>query len=240
MAQKVQRGAIVRKNDNGTLEWVDNSRTYIGTATLPNGKVITKRFRRNGFDEDEVAERWLKWQCKNVDEDEVIEEEEADMAEKNTGNNKAKKCPFNGGCDCTPSCALFSDANFVCSLKLGALGMFNVTGNYLKMDPNESLELIAMAIGELKPASKPAEKEPEPTVAHVPTEADGIAAYLEGKTFLSFVNMHSNPVYAKYKKFCQDGGFPCASKKDIVKAIDDRFPELNAIGKKGGAVFEAA
>lgn len=234
----IQRGAIVRKNDNGTLEWVDGSRTYIGTATLSSGKVLTKRFRRNGFNEEEVAERWLKWQGKNLDKDEPLEEEENIMTETNT-NSKAKKCPF-GGSDCTASCAMFSDANLECALKIGAIGLFSLTGNFIKLDPNESLELIAMGIGELKTAMAQNAPAPQPTVAHMPTEAEGIEAFLAGKTFLNFVNLHSNPVYAKYKKFCQDEDFPCASKKTIVKAIDDRFPEIKSVGKTGGSVFEAA
>lgn len=230
----MQRGGIVRKNDNGTLERIDGSRTYIGSATLPSGKVVTKRFRRNGFDEDEVAERWLKWQGKSIEKEETEEEEVADMAEKNV-NNKAKKCPF-GGSDCTPSCAMYSDANLTCSLKVGAIGLFNLTGNFMKLDPNESLELIALAIGEMK-LSGTAEETP---VAAAPTEEDGLNAFLDGKTFLNFVNLHGKAVAGQYTRFCKENGFPVMKEKDMLVGVSERFPELKRRGVRGGSIFEAA
>lgn len=63
----IQRGGIIRKNGNGTLERVDSTNTYIGSATLENGRIVTKRFRCIGFKEDEVAERWLKWQWRETE-----------------------------------------------------------------------------------------------------------------------------------------------------------------------------
>lgn len=256
MAQKVQRGAIVRKNDNGTLEWVDGSRTYIGSATLPNGKVITKRFRRNGFDEEEVAERWLKWQGRSIDNDET-EEEEADMANDKTAGtviaiaNKKHPCPFNDG-ECTPACPMFSEANQTCSLKLGMLGLWNIGSNLMKLKVDEEIEMVAMAVGELgstvakaaasMPAAAPepvedVEPEPEPE-PEKPT--DGIEEFFDGKTFISFVNLHGKNICGQYKRFCREGGFEPVGEKDLLSEVEKRYPELKRVGVRGGSMFQAA
>ena len=236
----IQRGAIISQNNNGTLERVDGTSTYIGSATLSNGKVITKRFRSHSRDDAEVTERWLAWQSKQ----ESYEEEEADMADKNitaiNTSSKAKKCPF-GGCDCHPSCALYSDANLACSLKLGMIGLYSINCNYMNLNANESLELIALAIGELKPS--PAAVAPKVEIApkpHVPSIEEGLEAFLDGKTFLTFVNLHGKAVSGMYSKFCKENGYPKMGEKDLLDEVEKRYPELKRRGVRGGSVFEAA
>jgi len=241
MATKVQRGAIVRKNDNGTLEWVDGSRTYIGSATLPSGKVITKRFRRNGFDEDEVAERWLKWQGrKGLDEDEA---EESYYKEEDMANDKTRNCPFSGT-ECTATCPVFSIENQACAVMLGGVGLYNMSVNLMKLDASEPIEMVALAVGELGStlsASQPAKAvEPKPAKPKEPTVADGLAAFLDGKTFLSFVNLHGKAVMGQYAKFCKANGFPAAKETELISKVAASYPELKRVTKMGGSVFEAA
>lgn len=236
----IKRGATIKKNDNGTLERVDGSRTYIGSATLPSGEVITKRFRRNGHDEDEIVERWLKWQGKNSDEEVgETEEEEAEMADK-----KKSCCPFNGN-ECTYTCPMFSEHNGACTIRLAGTGLYYIANNLMKLDANESIELVAMAVGELK--REPVKEAPVETATaeetHVeagPTEEDGIEKFLDGKTFLNFVNLHGKAVYGQYTKLCNESGMPKTGEKHLLEEVEKRYPELKRRGVRGGSVFEAA
>ena len=256
MAQKVQRGGIVRRNDYGTLERISGSRTYIGSATLSNGKVITKRFRGCVPDEPKIIESWEKWQCRKTENEEDIYEEEAEMANDKTAGtviaiaNKKHPCPFNDG-ECTPACPMYSEANLTCSLKLGMLGLWNIGNNLMNLKVDEEVEMVAMAVAELGstvskaaaalPVTAPeAVQEPEPEPAKELTVADSFDAFFEGKNFISFVNLHSNVVFPKYKKFCTELGLPVGTKKEMVDEIGKRYPEIKVVGKTGGCVFEAA
>jgi len=218
----VQRGGLVKKNDNGTLERVDGTNTYIGSATLESGKVLTKRFRCQGFDEADVIGRWEKWQGKKGE----TPEKEVRMAE------KKMECPFSGA-ECGSKCPIWSGASNACALKLGGIGLFNISAYLMNLDMSESIELLAMAIADQKPAPKPVAK-PEPTAA------DGIEGYLDGKSFLAFVNLHSKSVYSPYKEFCEEKGFPCVSESSLTKVIEGRYPELKVERGNGGARFSAA
>lgn len=224
----IQRGGIVRKNDNGTLERVDGTNTYIGSATLSDGKVITKRFRCTGFDEDEVAERWLKWQGKNAEKmREAFDEKEADMAEKTVAKKNALTCPFSGG-ECGYKCPIWNDGR--CALAMLGIGMYNIACNLMKLKTDDELELIAMAIAELG-GKEPVEE---------PSEADGLEAFLEGKSFIDFVNLHSKGVHAQYKKVCDGLSLPAMGEKELTAEIEKRFPELVVHRQVGGSVFKAA
>ena len=236
----VQRGGIIRKNDYGTLERVGKTNTYIGSTTLPDGRVLTKRFRMSGWDEDGIAERWLRWQCRNA-EDEIIEEEEADMANEITNEKKNPTCPFSGD-ECKYTCPLFSSPNGRCSIALGGVGLYNISCNLGLLSSSESIELVAMAIGELGSMAPKAVEEPkeEPVEAHVKTVADGVEAYLADKTFLAFVNLHSKTVYSPYKRFCEEQGYPVETESNFTKLIRGRYPELKANRQAGGCVFVAA
>lgn len=226
----IQRGGIIRKNDNGTLERVDGTNTYIGSATLPSGKVVTKRFRCQGFDEDEVERRWLKWQGKN---DEETQEE--DMVSE--ANDKKSKCPFSGD-ECTSRCPMYSPSNRACTIMLGGIGLYNIGCNLMNLDPNDSLELIAMAVGDLRRDG--AEPMPSTVEAKALTVEDGVKAYLEDKSFLAFVNLHSKTVYAPYKKFCEDNGFPAETESGFSQVVLKSFPELKSEKAHGGRTFVAA
>ena len=224
----IQRGGMVAKNDNGTLERIDGTNTYIGSATLPNGKVITQRFRGNVPDEKNLVERWLKWQGKKLDK-----EEEEPMA----NNTKKQTCPFSNN-ECGPSCPMFSPTNRACTIMLGGIGLYNIASNMMKIDPNESIELVAMAIGELKPEK--AIVKPEPVATNALTVEDGIEAYLEDKSFLAFVNLHSKTVYSPYKRFCEDKGFPADTEANFSQVILKKYPELKGEKAHGGRTFVAA
>ena len=227
-----QRGAIVSRNDNGTLERVDGTNTYIGSATLESGKVVTKRFRRTGNDEAEVERKWLKWQGRN------IEAKEEPMAEayEVKANGKAAECPFSGR-ECGPKCPMYSQGNRACSLMLGGIGLFNISVNLSRLDPNESLELIAMALGDLGGQRAEAADEPLPTAAA--TVEDGVKAYLEDKSFLTFVNLHSKTAYSPYRKFCEENGFPAETESGFSSAVRERYPELRSERAHGGCRFVA-
>ena len=226
-----QRGGIVAKNDNGTLERVDGSSTYIGSATLENGKVITKRFRGGVPDEPKIIQRWEKWQGKKGEE---AQEEEEDMAAE---INKAKSvCPFNGG-ECGPRCPVYNPASRACSIMLGGIALYNISANLSKLDPNESLELVAMAVGEIRGG---ASSKPEPVETPVRTIEDGLDAYFKGRGFLAFVNLHSKTVYAPYKKFCEKEGFPTETESNFTKEVLRRCPELRGEKAHGGKTFVAA
>lgn len=227
----VQRGAMVCRNDNGTLERVDGTGTYIGSATLESGKVVTKRFRSANRDEESVKDKWLKWQGRNVEDT-----EEEDMAETRNDNNKSA-CPFSGG-ECGARCPIYSTAHRACSLMLGGIGMYNVSTNLGLLSSSDAIELVAMAIGELK--SNAQSQVPEPVEAAAKTAAEGVEAYLEGKSFLAFVNLHSKTVHAPYKKFCDDNGYPAESESTFSKVILKRYPELKSQPAQGGRTFVAA
>lgn len=245
MATKVQRGGIIRKNDNGTLERIDGTHTYIGSATLENGRVITKRFRCKGFDEEDVARRWETWQCRKDnagDEDEENYYKEEDMA-----NEKTINCPFNGN-ECTATCPLFSIENQACSVKLGGIGLYNMSTNLMKLDASEPIEMVAMAVGELgsamksvgNPVAATAKESPVKQEPKKPTEADGVNAFLDGKTFLNFVNLHGKAVNGQYVKFCHDNGYPVMKESELISRVAASYPELKRVKKMGGSVFEAA
>ena len=228
----VQRGAIIRQNECGTLERVDGSSTYIGTTTLESGKVLTKKFRSHSRDDDEVAERWLRWQGRK---EEIIEEkEEPIMASESI---KICTCPFSGK-ECGALCPIYSTVHGECSLKMAGIGLLNISTNLMRLDMTEPLELMAMAIAES------GKREESPAVEHVEakalTVADGIEAYFDGKRFLDFVNLHSKTAYSPYRKFCDENGYPAEKESAFTKEVKRRFPELKGQPSRGGFVFVAA
>lgn len=227
----IQRGGMVARNDNGTLERVDGSNTYIGSATLENGKVITKRFRGNVPEESKIIERWEKWQGRKGDD------AQEEVAMDNEIKSKKSVCPFSGN-ECGPSCPIWSPANAKCAVMLGGIGLYSIASNLASLDASESIELVAMAIGELR-ADKPSAK-PEPTPTRALTVEDGVKAYLEDKSFLAFVNLHSKTVYSPYKKFCEEAGFPLETESNFSQAILKRYPELKGEKAHGGRTFVAA
>ena len=231
----IQRGGMVAKNDNGTLERVDGTNTYIGSATLQNGKVITKRFRGVSQKQDKIIESWERWQCRN-DVEEDVEKEEV-MAE--IRNTKKNECPLSGN-ECGPACPLYSQANKACSLKLGGIGLYNMSCNLMNLKVDEELELIALAIAESKTASEPAREPVAEAKPKAKTEAEGVDAFLDGKKFLDFVNLGSKRVYSDYKKTVEGKGYPIVKEADLIAAITKRFPELKKKGVHGGSVLVAA
>ena len=241
-----RRGAITRSNDNGTLERVDGTNTYIGTATLPSGKVLTKRFRGSWDDEDEIARRWEKWQCRHNDDEDggeyYFEEGDDNMEEtKRTGS----ECPISGY-ECKPNCPMFSVANGACSIMLGGTALYNISANVMELKADEPIELVAMAVQEVAKAMADMPRavaqpvEAPVLIKHEPTPDDSIAEFLKDRNFMDFVNLHSKRVNADMKRFCEERGLPRPSEKELVAAIDGKFPELKAQGVSGGTVFKAA
>jgi len=235
----VQRGGVIRRNDNGTLERIGKTNTYVGSATLPDGKVLTKRFRCEGFDEEAVSQRWLKWQGRKIDVDDCYEETDGD--DMGDTSRTGTECPLSGY-ECRATCPMYSMPNRACSLMMGGVALYNISENLMKLDASESIELLAMAVGEIAKVSTAAggsdEAHEEPAAAL--TEGDGLDAYLEGKTFLDFVNLHSKTVNSDYGRFCDEKGFPRAGERDLVTAVKERFPELKGQGVSGGTIFKAA
>lgn len=240
-----QRGAIIAKNDYGTLERVDGSSSYIGTDTLPDGKVLKKTFRSSSKNDEEVKKRWLKWQGDH--QKPIFEDEEDSQMEKSEPKARppivgrsGTECPFKfsgGGSDILCSeerCALFVTASTSCSLKLGGSGLYYMASNMMRLDVSESLELVAMAIGELN--SKP----PVEGTDGIKSIEGGLNGYFEGKTFLNFVNLHGKKIHAEYKKFCVGNGYPLLGESEFVKEVAKRYPDLKPVTKAGGTSFAAA
>ena len=222
---------MVARNDNGTLEKPDSKNVYIGSATLENGKVITKRFRGVPKDEQKIIESWEKWQCRKVEEEDDMEITKVETKSK---DSKAKTCPFSGN-DCGAKCPMWSVANGSCSIMLGGIGLFNIAANLMKLDVGEELELIALAVAESR---KPATEHKEPVRAL--TEQDGVDFFLDGKKFLDFVNLSSKRVFSDYKKALNGTDYPLMKEAELVSEVAKRFPELKKKGVHGGSVLVAA
>lgn len=225
----IQRGGMVAKNDNGTLERVDGTNTYIGSATLENGKVITKRFRGNVPDEQKIVERWLKWQGRKTEDEEMAEIIKVD------DGNKTPKCPFSG-CECNAKCPLWSEAQRVCSLKLAGIGLSYVAANLMNLKVDEELELIALAIAE---SGKKTDKPKAEPVKEL-TATDGVEFFLADKKFLDFVNLTSKRVFSDYKKALANTDYPLVKESELTTAIAEKFPELKKKTVHGGSVLIAA
>ena len=228
MTNDGKRGATVAENDNGKLERVDGTNTYIGTATLASGKVLTKRFRGEPSYEADVIARWEKWQGRNDDGEEV-----GAMAEAKA--QKGRTCPLSCQ-ECAASCPLWSAANGACAIMLGGVALYNMSVNMSSLDMSEPLELLAMAVAD-SGARDDARK--APTMEAVKTDAQGVDAYMEGKTFISFVNLHSKTAYSPYKRFCEENGYPCKRESEFTKDVLARFGELHAEKAHGGVRFAA-
>ena len=226
MTNDGKRGATVAENGNGTLERVDGTNTYIGTATLASGKVLTKRFRGEPSCEADVIERWEKWQGRNDDGEEVGVIAEAKAT-------KGRTCPLSCQ-ECAASCPLWSAANGACAIMLGGVALYNMSVNMSRLDMSEPLELLAMAVADSGGSGRP-------KVAEVTekTDAQGVDAYMEGKTFISFVNLHSKTAYSPYKRFCEENGYPCKRESEFTKDVLARFGELHAEKAHGGVRFAA-
>ena len=223
MTNDRKRGGTVAENENGKLERDGSSNTYIGTATLDDGKVITKRFRGNVPDEPRIIASWEKWQGRKTEcEEEAVEE----------STKKQKSCPFSGR-NCGPSCPLYSPTNRACTVMLGGIALYSIGSNLMRLDPCESIEMVALAVGEL---AKAAPKQ----VTEEPKADDGLDAFLDGKTFLSFVNLHSKTVGSQYRKFCKENGYEPMGEHELLEAVDAHYKELKRVGVRGGSVFEAA
>lgn len=234
----INRGGVIRRNDNGTLERIGKTNTYVGSATLPDGKVITKRFRCDGFNEEEVSQRWLKWQGRKIDDDEYKDLEDDSMADK-----PSNMCPFSNE-ECTPACPVYSVPNSACAVKLGGVALFSMSTYLPNLDNGEAIELLAMAVADAVKA-RPQEKMAaaptmEPPAEAQPTADDGVALFMKDKSFLSFVNLHSKTVYSQYKKLCEESELPTISEKELVEKVKKTYPELKGKGVSGGTVFMPA
>lgn len=239
---KVQRGCIIAKNEFGTLERVDGTNTCVGTTTLTDGKVLTKRFRGSIADQKNLIARWEKWQGRKAEDEEPMDERDISMTVKETekkivkGVEKAPAtCPFsNVERACNALCPIFSTANNHCAIHLGGIGLYNIAANYLKMDPNESLELIALAISELNGEKSKAASSTSKKVK----DNNGVEDWLKTKNFLSFVNLTTKKVYGEYKTFCKEKGYEPIREADLTALIFGRFDELEKEGYPGGAIFK--
>ena len=226
MTNDNKRGNLVAENDGGTLEHV-GGRSYVGSATI-DGKVVTKRFRRGDEDEADVAERWERWQGRKASQ----EEEPMDkQAEKRAGKPRGA-CPLSGS-ECAPSCPMWSAANGACAIMLGGVALFNLSANIGRLDMSEPLELLAMAVAES------GGREAKADAPEAPTEEQGVEAYLDGKTFIAFVNLHSKTAYSPYRKFCEDNGYPFQREAEFTQTVLARFGELHAEKAHGGVRFAA-
>lgn len=231
MTNDNKRGNLVAENDGGTLEHV-GGRSYVGTATI-DGKVVTKRFRRGDEDEADVAERWEKWQGRKASLSDGGQTREETMEEKPMDEKSRKgACPLSGEA-CAPSCPMWSAANGACAIMLGGVALFNLSANIGRLDMSEPLELLAMAVAES------GGREAKADAPEAPTEEQGVEAYMDGKTFIAFVNLHSKTAYSPYRKFCEERGYPFQKEADFTKTVLARFGELHAEKAHGGVRFAA-
>lgn len=237
------RGAVISKNSSGTLERVDGTSTYIGSITMPNGKVFTKRFRSASRNDEEVTERWLKWQERNLEDLTNVfgetKEPEMDIS-KDIEIEKTVTgpiCPLmsrngqEGFAYCqTANCAFWSEPHRACSQNLGGIGLYNMATNLMLLKVDDQLDLIAMAVADLK-GSMPVNNAVAPVV---PTRSDGLEEFFADKNFMDFVNLHSKTVYSEYRNLCEKRGCSPIKEKDLIVEIDKRFPEIKCQGVPGG------
>lgn len=240
----IQKGYVIAKNEFGTLERVDHSNTCIGSTTLPDGKVITKRFRGTITDQDKTIASWEKWQGReNEVEDTRAKGKKPDIPEKTefvqpvkkANQNKTAICPFTKEA-CGPMCPIYSTANLACSILLGGIGLYNLSVNMPKYEPDDSLELIAMAINDLR---KPdiSGKEPYVDLGH-PTR-DVTEEFFDGKSFMAFVNLTSKKAHADFKAFCKKKDVETVPLKEseLSAEILRRYKELERKPIQGGVMF---
>lgn len=238
----VQKGAMIAKNEFGTLERVDGTRTYIGSTTMQNGKVVTKRFRCDHGNEQKLIARWEKWQCRN-EEDDYDEEELETMADEKKNDKKGKLCPFTKDI-CTESCAMYSAANFQCAIQLGGLGLWNMACNIMSLGNRDELELVALAIGDISkklPEQWPVAQQTQTVSASIAKESSPIDEFLKEKDWLSFVNLTSKKVHADFKAMCANK-YPEVTpmkERDLVDLILERYPKLDVEKISNGRIFRA-
>lgn len=238
----IKRGSTVASNDNGTLEHVDGSSTYIGTATMPDGKVITKRFRDSSRDIDAVTLRWQAWQKKAWDKEDAMEREkirvEEDISEKEADVVSTKlACPLLGGKPCLDvKCAFMHPVNERCAIALLGTSVWYMAENFARLDNTDALELIAISVDGLKAAQPMLKNEPR-----LQSRARaGVDGFFEGKSFLHFVNVHSKSVHQQYKAYCKAHGYDLQdilSETEIAHEILSRYGELDAELMRGGRIF---
>lgn len=229
----IQKGCVIAKNEFGTLERVDGSNTCVGSTTLPDGKVITKRFRGKITDQEKTIKSWEAWQGRES-KDEVEDPEETapktDIRKPAKTPKKTAICPFSGE-ECGSTCPLYSPTSMACSIFLGGLGLYNIASNMMKVDPNDSLELIAMAVAELGKADIPKKT----TKDKSPDLVDG---FFKGKSFMAFVNLTSKRVYSDFKKFCSEHGEECPLKEtELSDRIFEHYQELERKPVHGGVIY---
>lgn len=239
----IKRGATISENANGTLERVDGTSTYIGSITMPDGKVFTKRFRSSSRDNDEVTKRWLKWQEKNLEDLTNVfgetEEPEMDIS-KDVEIEKTVTgpiCPLmsrngrEGFASCQmANCAFWSEPHMDCSQNLGGIGLYNMAMNLMRLKVDDQLDLIAMAVADLK-GSMAVNNAVVPVVS---TRSDGLEEFFADKNFMDFVNLHSKTVYSEYRNLCEKMDYKPVKEKDLVAEIGKRFSEIKCQGVSGG------
>lgn len=229
----IQKGCVIAKNEFGTLERVDGSNTCIGSTTLPDGKVITKRFRGKITDQEETIKSWEAWQGRKSEEEDPDPEEIAPKTDIRKPSKTPKKtaiCPFSKE-ECGSTCPMYSPTQMACAIFLGGLGLYNIASNMMKVDPNDSLELIAMAVTELGKTDIPTKKE-------APKRYDLVDEFFKGKSFMAFVNLTSKKVHSDFKKFCSEYGEECPLKEtELSDRIFKHYQELERKPVHGGVVY---
>ena len=118
-----------------------------------------------------------------------------------------------------------------CSIFLGGIGLYNLSSNIFKIDPNDSLELLAMAVTELGKADIPKKttKDKSP---------DLVDDFFKGKSFMAFVNLTSKRVHSDFKKFCSEHGEECQLKEtELSDRIFKHYQELERKPVHGGVVY---
>lgn len=241
----IQKGALIAKNDNGTLQHVDNSSTFIGTATLPNGKVVEKRFRDATKNGAAVKKKWEEWQKKTWGKEEEMEREQALPEKTDISENEPDKvskllaCPLLGGQPCLEhKCMFMHPMNERCSIPLLGSSLWYIAQNFARLDNAEMLELIAVSVDGLKSTVPAVEIKSEK--APVNLVKAGLEAFFEGKNFIHFVNMHSKNVHGQYKAFCKEHGYEAyglLGESELAEEIQRRYLELYSETTKGGRIF---
>lgn len=198
---------IYGKNDNGELERIDHSSTYVGTATLQDGTVVEKTFRTKSS--DDAVKRWLEWQGKAMELKPKPEPKQEQLQ-----YDEPVKSP---------------NAEPEPKSKQGITELFA----YLSRIAN-ALEIIALNTEtiELKADINLVTTESEQYSEEIELR-DSVELFLEGKSIFDFINKTTSQVAKEYFEFCKDGGFEARSQRGFTKKVLSIFGDELALSKPG-------
>ena len=217
-----KRGAVVFENEHGTLETkkVTNGQgSFVGSCIIGNRETT----RTMVGDKYAVRDRWISWQEMSI-QDYKKEMERKEMEKKEIEKKDA--------------------VEDVAAMSKGGAALLEYTAAILKQLEalNGNMEQIAISLMEVAEAiprvdrlvgnvetQEQMEIEIESEPIPEPTVEDGIEAFLDGKTWLYFVNMPTKKVFeTMYTKFVKNSevDYPMAQQRGLTNAILEKFGNL--------------